>query len=275
MISQKDLPQFKDKQRILLQANEYLYILPHPSLKMYVANYTFTFPTKWNMSEHYTIMPCGSATLVIETDTQKLNTILFGPATKPFTVGYNPSEMLVIVEFQPAGLHALTGIPQNEMTDIVLPFDAVNSDLCKLFQEAVEKTDSVHKLAETLDGLFLKNLYTTFNPHLQRAFHNIIKSAGNTTLKGLSTDIHYSERQLSRIFSQSVGTSAKAFSRMVRLIHVCRLLENDNNSITDISNALGYYDLQHLNHDFKSISGVTPKEYRKNMADFYHAIAKF
>lgn len=35
-------------------------------------------------------------------------------------------EMMVTIEFRPAGLYAITGINQNELKDGTFPFEAVN-----------------------------------------------------------------------------------------------------------------------------------------------------
>ena len=275
MIYKQDIQAFREKRRILLKGNEYLYILPHPNLRDYVSNYTITFPTKEIMSDRYTIMPHASATLVVSSDGMRNSVELFGPAAKPFLVGYNPAEMLVIIEFQPAGLYALTGISQSELTDKTISFEAVNPALCKLVSEIVEKSGSVHELAAGLDILLLENMYTAYHPQLQLALGSIINCAGNISARKLSGDIYYSERQLNRIFEQFVGMSAKSFSKLVRLNKACRLLEDTPGSITSISSAAGYHDLPHFIHDFKSLCGITPQEYRHNMSDFYSAIAKF
>jgi len=275
MISKKDILTFGEKHRVLWQGNEFIYILPHPILRDYIANYTITFPTKEIMSERYTAMPDGSAALAVEFDTKNLSATMFGPATKPYYIGYNPSEMLVIIEFHPAGFYQLIGISQNELTDQIVSFETVNTILCKLLYEAIEKAKDIHELVTNLDNLLLSSMNVNYHPQIKLILQSIIDSAGNTTLKGLSNEINYSERQLSRIFSQHVGVSVKFFSRLVRVNNSFRLLQNFENSITLVSNTMGFHDLSHFIHDFNSLCGITPQEYRNNMSDFYSAIAKF
>jgi AraC-like DNA-binding protein len=69
--------------------------------------------------------------------------------------------------------------------------------------------------------------------------------------------------------------SAKSLSRLVRVNKAIRLLRNPHNSITFSGEYTGFYDLPHFVHDFKSVCGLTPQEYRNNMSDFYSEIAKF
>lgn len=130
-------------------------------------------------------------------------------------------------------------------------------------------------MAAGFDMLFLTNMYTTYHPELRRMFQSIKESAGGITVKELSNDVHYSERQLNRIFNQHVGASVKAFSRLIRINHTFRLLKNPNVSLTLISDLAGFHDLSHFYHDFNLVCGVTPQEYRKNMSGFYNNPIKF
>jgi AraC-like DNA-binding protein len=271
MISKKDIHIFGERHRILLQANEFICILPHHNLREYISNYNITFPTKDIMPDRFTAMPCGCSTLSIENDSKNLFVDLHGPTAKPYIVGSqaNQLKMMVTIEFKPAGLYALTGISQNELTDETISLRAVNPKLSQLISEAVEKAGSVYELVTSLDMLLLENMYAAYHPQLKLMFQNILDCAGNITVKRLSDDIHYSERQLNRIFKQYVGVSVKSFSRLIRINNSFRLLKKPNNSLTLVSDVMGFHDLPHFIHDFKSVCGITPQEYRNNMSDFY------
>lgn len=112
MITKKDIQTFSQTNRILLHANNYIYILPHPVLRNQISNYTITFPNKDIISDCYTVIPHGSGTLVFSYDRNGLYGNLFGPITKPCVVGglANQCDMIFIIEFQPAGLYGFTGM---------------------------------------------------------------------------------------------------------------------------------------------------------------------
>jgi len=217
-------------------------------------------------------MPSGCATLTIENDGRNLYTYLDGPTTKPYIAGSqaNQLEMIVTIEFKPAGLFAITGVNQSEITDKTISFDVINPILNKLISDIVENTCSVLDLVSGLDMLLLENISAIHHPQLGLIFHNILSCAGNTTLKKLSEDIYYSERQLNRIFKQHVGVSAKSFARLIRINNAFRLLKRPGNSLTFVSDVTGFHDLSHFIRDFKMVCGVTPQEYRKNMSAFYN-----
>jgi len=271
MILKEHIQIYGIKRRILLQMSEFICVLPHPSLQAYISNYNITFPSKTLMPDSFTIMPCGCSTISIEKSNDGLHVYLDGSITKPYNAGKESSqlEMMISIEFRPAGLYAITGINQSELTDKTFPLDEINPALAKSILEITQKSDNICELVEGLDLLFMANIRTVYRPELMMALHDIKAYAGNISVKQLSNNIHYSERQLNRIFNQFVGTGTKSFSRIIRINNTFRLLKNGYKSLDYISGIAGFHDLSHFINDFKLTCGVTPQEYRKNMSDFY------
>lgn len=277
MITQRELYKYEEQSRILLRTNAFICLRPHPELRQYISNYNITFPVEGFMPEGFTVMPCGCPTLTIESNGQNLSITLEGPSTKPYTVGSrtNQLDMFVTVEFRPAGLFALTGIGQSELTDAFIPFERVQPELCKQLSETIEKAESIHELASGLDRLLHGHMCTACNPLFLQAIHRIAGCDGNIAVQTLSEDIHYSERQLNRIFKQHVGVGAKSYSRLIRMNKTFHLLKKPHSSLTLISDRMGFHDLSHFVRDFKLVCGVTPQEFRRNMSDFYINTVKF
>lgn len=277
MISNNDLYACTASFRILLQTNQFICLRPHAGLKNHISNYNITFPTKSIMSDGFTEMPCGCATLSIENDGKNMFVTLDGPTARPCVVGNraNQLKMLVTIEFKPAGLYALTGIPQSELVGKTIAFGLIHAQLSKSLCEAVEKANSIAELVNSLDTLLLKHMVVAFQPQLIPALQAIVGCAGNINVKKLSANIHYSERQLNRIFKQQVGAGVKSFSRLIRVHNAFRLLKRPNSSLVLLSDGLGFHDLSHFIHDFKSVCGITPQAYRHNMSDFYINTTRF
>jgi len=181
--------------------------------------------------------------------------------------------MIVTIDFRPAGLYALTGINQSELTDQTFPFEEVNVSLSKLLSEAIEKTTSVFQLMTSLDTVLLESMYALYPPQLNHVLRSVMDSAGKITVRKLSDDIHYSERHLNRMFQQYVGTGVKSFARLIRMNVACHLLQNCQNSVEVVSELAGFQDPSHFVRDFELLCGITPKTYRENMSDFHNEIA--
>lgn len=277
MIGKKDIQLFSKPHRILLRAKDFIYILPHKTLGDCISNYTITFPNRDIISDHYTVIPHGSATLVFSCDRSGLRGNLFGPLTKSCVVGglANQCDMLLIIEFQPAGLYAFTGVNQKELTNQRIPFEMIDLRLNRLLLEILESTSHLDDLIARLDSLLLEHSCTAYPAALRIAAKMMVEATGNISCKELSESVYYSERHLNRLFEHYLGSNMKTFSRMIRINKAIRLMEHAGDNLTRTSYEMGFYDLPHFIHDFKSVCGMTPQEYRNNMSDFYSEIAKF
>ncbi|MGO3603153.1 MAG: helix-turn-helix domain-containing protein [Enterococcus malodoratus] len=277
MIQQQALAFYQNRERAIYQDEACLYAKPHPALRPYISNYTLTFPTREMISEAYTVIPHGCATLVFGFKDQTLTSQLMGPATKAARVGDQAGsfDQIVIVEFQPAGLYAFLGFSQNELTDQHFSFDLLHAKLNQGMLDLLETVESVQALISGIDQLFLQANSNSYPSELAIVTKSIVDQAGNRSLKQLSQDVFYSERHLTRLFNSYLGMSPKTFSRLVRVNQTIRLLNAPNSEITKAYEATGYYDFSHFNRDFKQITGNTPQEYRRKMSDFYSEIAKF
>lgn len=71
----------------------------------------------------------------------------------------------------------------------------------------------------------------------------------------------------SRYFKSRTNRSFSDFVSELRIGHSCRLLQNEQLSISQISLESGFNTLSNFNKIFKKVKGVTPREYRKAYLD--------
>jgi len=278
MITQDVIDTYRETPRALVKGDGFVYLWPHHALRSWISNYTISFPHRCKMADCYAVIPHGCATLVFSYNGRGIEGHIFGPTTKPACVGNEANRflMLFIVEFQPAGYYAFSGMPQCELADCVIPFEMVNPTLNRLMGQQLEAARDIHSLVTEIDRLFLAHLKGTFfREEFSRAAKMIIESGGQASVKALSWDVSYSERHLGRIFGEYMGLNIKSFSRLVRINKAIRLLRRPQCSLTQVCLQAGYYDLPHFVHDFKATCGITPQVYRENMSDFYSEIAKY
>ncbi|MGS2281270.1 helix-turn-helix domain-containing protein [Clostridioides difficile] len=229
------------------------------------------------ISDNYTIIPHGSVTLVFFYDATGLHSLLFGPTTKPKTVGNiaNRCDVILIIEFQPAGFFPLIGIQQSELIDKVVPFSIINTSLDLEIKKIFNESLSIDKLILKLEELLISNIKIEYSYEFILAIQLIIQNSGNISSQEISKKVFYSSRHLNRLFNQYLGLSMKSFSRLVRINKSIKLLNNNKTSLMSICNELGFYDIPHFIKDFKIVCGITPQKYQANMSDFYSEIAKF
>jgi AraC-like DNA-binding protein len=257
----------------LVRGSSFAYIPPHPLLSPYIANYTVTCPSHGVMADDYTILPTASATLVYSIGSNTITGRLRGINTKAAVVGLHANlfDTLVLIEFHPAGLYPLIGIPQSELLDDSFCFSHLSPQLHKAILDIVLATDHIDSLKNSLDRIFLSHLAgAVINPQLACAIKAIFDTHGSENLNALSKAVFLSARQLERLFMQNLGTGFKTFSRIVRVNHSLRLLRMTNDSMSSIAAEAGYHDQAHFIRDFRALCGTTPQSYLNRMSDFYN-----
>ncbi|AXU71951.1 TPA: helix-turn-helix domain-containing protein [Clostridioides difficile] len=274
----KESIHFINKNRSLIVCEDnFVYLLPCIQLRNWISNFTISFPNQTIISDNYTIIPHGSVTLVFFYDATGLHSLLFSPTTKPKTVGNiaNRCDVILIIEFQPAGFFPLIGIQQSELIDKVVPFSIINTSLDLEIKKIFNESLSIDKLILKLEELLISNIKIEYSYEFILAIQLIIQNSGNISSQEISKKVFYSSRHLNRLFNQYLGLSMKSFSRLVRINKSIKLLNNNKTSLMSICNELGFYDIPHFIKDFKIVCGITPQKYRANMSDFYSEIAKF
>lgn len=266
------------KNNTLLMGDEnFAYFSPSEQLKTPISNYTITFPNKGVISDNYTIVPHGSATLVLTYDGADLRILIFGPSSRPYFVGKNANacSVIFIIEFQPAGLFVFTGTKQNQLMDTIISFEQIAPRLNSSIKEIFCNAGTSEELLTRIESLLLCSQCSKYPAEFRLAVQLIIQSNGNLSLKEITEKTFYSERHLNRLSNHYLGFNLKHFSRIVRINKAIYLLHHTSHILDYISAESGFYDISHFIRDFRAVCGVTPQEFRSNLSDFYSAIAKF
>ena len=79
----------------------------------------------------------------------------------------------------------------------------------------------------------------------------------------LARQVYYSPRQLNRVVHQLFGFSAEELTVYKKFIESVKLIHNENSSLTSIAYEAGFYDQAHFCRVFKSYTGFTPNQYKK------------
>jgi AraC-like DNA-binding protein len=81
-----------------------------------------------------------------------------------------------------------------------------------------------------------------------------------STVNAVASDLGVSERQLRRVFHETIGVSPKTFAKVTRFRRAVRVAREENHvNWAAIAAAVGYYDQAHLITEFREIAGVTPR----------------
>ena len=90
--------------------------------------------------------------------------------------------------------------------------------------------------------------------------HEHIASA---TLQSAAEHVRYSPIYLSRLFKEKAGVNFISFLIQEKMQHAAEMLRDSGNSISVISEAVGYSNEKNFSRAFKKYYGISPAEYRK------------
>ncbi len=84
------------------------------------------------------------------------------------------------------------------------------------------------------------------------------------SLDSISQNVGISKYHISRTFNSLIGTSITEYLTGLRVEQAMEYLKTTEHSITDIAYSCGFESSTSFYRSFKNISGVSPKNYRKN-----------
>ena len=121
--------------------------------------------------------------------------------------------------------------------------------------------EMVIKLAE--EARKARSLFSNLSPAISRCVDYIrLHYPEEISLSVLIDIAAMSKTNLTRRFLKETGTTIISFIRDTRCYHAKKLLENSELSIKEISSYVGYEDYNYFTKVFRSITNLTPSEYR-------------
>ncbi len=84
------------------------------------------------------------------------------------------------------------------------------------------------------------------------------------TLDMLCENLHFSKSYISHTFKAKTGYTLKKYCNILKVEDAKNLLKSTDLSVTEIAFAAGFGNISYFISTFKSLTGKTPLEYRKN-----------
>lgn len=132
--------------------------------------------------------------------------------------------------------------------------------------EFTDWKSAFHYLEELSMAIFQLNIHrkSAKNQQIVQTIKSYIHSnyPDKISLSAVAALVNYNESYISRIFKSEVGENLSEYINHVRLEKAKELLLSTNDSIQDISEAVGYDTPQYFSSIFKRLEGLSPSEYR-------------
>ena len=166
-----------------------------------------------------------------------------------------------------------TSIPQIKphIIDDPIQYQAFTQLNAILFDSTISILEKEQTLIEVLTNVLLPKFnwdmidiskyYQQFSTQLIECFEGDIE---NLSLKELSENMQMSRYALIRLFKHYFGLTPHAYQLNRKVNQARKLLKNDGD-IAQLAHELEFSDQSHFHRVFKQHTGVTPKQYYKNL----------
>ena len=87
--------------------------------------------------------------------------------------------------------------------------------------------------------------------------------AEKITVSQLADECHLSKSYFMNLFKKVTGTTVIGYLMQVRIDTACKMLANENMTVSEAALSTGYTNISNFNRQFRLLTGTTPKEYKK------------
>ena len=140
------------------------------------------------------------------------------------------------------------------------------------FGRIVDLLEALHLLANnpTYRTLSSEGFVKTVNKKNSDKVNAAIEFATNNfkekiSLQDVANSVYMSKPSFCRFFKRSTGKTYFDFIREIRIGHSCKLIVENNHSITQIGFECGYKNISNFNRQFRSVKGMVPTNYKKSV----------
>ena len=255
------------------------YIEPIKILSKYIKNY---FIVETDNSIDYLpkerVYPCGYATMVFHYGSpskfQKKNSskyiepnlVICGQQTNYYDLSLSGKTGMILIVFRPHGVKSFFNFPITELLNENLSLqDLINNETNELEDKLFNSPNNRQRITHLENFLIKRLIHNNEFERVEHAIKIIENSKGQIMAQDIAHEICLGIKQFERTFSKYVGVNPKKYASIVRFQNVIQMnRKHKNSTMFQLAFDNGYYDQPHFVHDFKSLTGLTPKTFFKD-----------
>jgi AraC-like DNA-binding protein len=194
------------------------------------------------------------------------NTALYGHQNDFYDMEIKGDLSVFSIVFQPQGLMQFFKFPLHEICNQNVPLKYIIGQAGRDLEEKMSETATFHQKVKIVETCLLNLLKTNLADFEFRRINHIAelikRTCGNININQMASEACLCRKQFERIFAEHIGISPKQYLKIIRFqFALFQKQKNFNMSMLDLSYECGYYDQSHFINDFKSLSGLTPRQY--------------
>lgn len=173
---------------------------------------------------------------------------------------------LLVATFVPFFYYQLFGFPQTMLLNNRFYLEElIGCEGVNITERILEAKDDCSRI-DILESFLLKKLISSRNiipSYLPFSIEFMNSNNGFINIKKLLSYCNISERCFENNFKNIIGLPPKKYSRIIRVIKIAKLLQNNDSFNLDKISDL-YFDQSHMIHDFREVMLTTPGEFINN-----------
>jgi len=159
----------------------------------------------------------------------------------------------------------LTGTLKEELVDDLKKLPAVNG-----FQGIIKLLGILDKLSKSTDYQYIasttySNTHKISETERMRLVHEYVLKhfKENINLSTVASLSNMTDAAFCRYFKSRTNKTFSDFVKEIRIGNACKMLQDENKSISQTCYESGYNTVSNFNNQFKSLKGISPKQYQK------------
>ena len=221
------------------------------------------------------VYPTGNATMVFHYGSpskfQKKNSskyiepnlVICGQQTNYYDLSLSGKTGMILIVFRPHGVKSFFNFPITELLNENLSLqDLINNEAIELEDKLFNSPNNRQRITHLENFLIKRLIHNNEFERVEHAIKIIENSKGQIKTQDIAHEVCLGIKQFERTFSKYVGINPKKYASIVRFQNVIQMKrKHKNSSMFQLAFDNGYYDQSHFIHDFKSLTGFTPKAF--------------
>jgi AraC-like DNA-binding protein len=182
--------------------------------------------------------------------------------TRPVRVQLPVRQTFFGVRFQPSAISTIFGVPAGEFADHSADLTLIDASLDSLWYQLIEQASFDDRVL--LFSKWLSGRYFTIAERDKLLNHFLNNQQQEIpSVKEVSKFLCYSPRHVARKFTALTGMNTEELLLYKKYLYSLHLLQHTNLSLTEIAYQCQFADQSHFIKTFKSLTLITPGEYKK------------
>jgi len=184
----------------------------------------------------------------------------------PIVIEHPGYHRVLGLRLHPAGARAVLGAPAHEIAGLTAELRDVVGRTAEELLERCREAPSVERCFTLAADWVAERLARArgADPRIAWSVERIERTWGAVPIAELRAHTRLSKSRLVGAFRDEIGVAPKAYARIVRYRRALALLDApaaSAASLADVALAAGYYDQAHMTTEFRTLGGLTPREF--------------